>query len=356
MLAAEARLGRIGFAVLAALLWMAGAALCVRPGTRVVELGRFYAQLSLDPFAFEASPVGFRILTPLLSWAVGLRGEAIMITNLALAALLLVAVHLVFRARAPRPADALLAGAALAFSLVTLSTVFSPSYCDPATYLAVLGMWLARRRPGLFYPIFLLGLLNRESIAFLVPWFLFLAFREGDDRRRELGRALEGYGAAFALYFAFRAFVASQGEVGFTLDYYLDPVREEPLGIFRRTFGNQWLGLYSVFGVAWLIPLAAGVAMLRRGDRAGVASLLLLLACTWSQLLFAYDTSRLFTLGFLVMVLALDDLLAHDALRVRRWAPWVIAASAVLPHVRTAQQRVWVMDSGLGPLLERFAS
>ena len=56
--------------------------------------------------------------------------------------------HTHFRLHAPRPADATLAAGTLALSLVTLSTVFSPSYCDPATYLAVFGMWWARaRRP-----------------------------------------------------------------------------------------------------------------------------------------------------------------------------------------------------------------
>lgn len=349
----EARLSRYGFAAAMSLLWMAAAALCVRPGTRPVELGRFYAQLSLDPFAFEAgSPVGFRILTPLLSWAVGLRGEAIMVTNLVLAGLLLFAVHLLFRARAPRPGDALVASAALAFSLVTLSTIFSPSYCDPATYLAVLGMWWARGHKPLFFSIFFLGLLNRESIAFLVPWFLFLEWGEAERKGRALLVSAAGYGAALGVLLLFRAWVASQGEVVFTLEYYLGPLREDPLHFFRKTLGRQWLGLYSVFGAAWLIPAAAGAAMWRRGDRRGTASLLVLLACTWAQLFFAYDTSRMFTLGFLVMLLALDDAFAHDELRFRDWAPWVVLFSAVAPHLRTAQQRVWVMDSLLADLLK----
>ncbi|MGH0030133.1 MAG: hypothetical protein ACQGVC_10110 [Myxococcota bacterium] len=341
VLRGEAHLGRAGFAVLASLLWMGVAALCVRPGTRAVELGVYYAQLSVDPLGFHPSPVGYRILTPLLSWAVGLRGEAILWTNLALATLLLFLVQLHFRRTAPRPADAPLAAGTLALSLVTLSTVFSPTYCDPATYLAVFGMWWARRRPAVFHVCLLLGLLNRESILFLLPWFGWLVWREGGSwRAHAVGLVL-----VLGVYGGFRAFVASQSEVVFGLDYYLAPLREDPLQIFRRTWGRQWLGLYSVFGVLWAVPLGAALAMARRGDRAGLAGLVLVVACTWAQLFVAYDTSRMFTLAFPVMLLALSDIHARDDLGLRRWLPALLVLQAIVPMVRTAQQRVWTMES-----------
>lgn len=361
VLRGEALLGRHGFAVAQAVMWMGVAALVVRPGTRPVELGRFYAQLSLDPFAFEVgNPVGFRILTPLLSWAIGLRGEAIMVTNLVLATALLVAVFAVFRRRAPRAGDALVAAGTMALSLVTLSTIFSPSYCDPATYLAVLGMWWARGRRPLFYAIFLLGLLNRESIVFLVPWFAYLDLvvdpRDPQRKGRLVAEQLLGYGAALVLLLLFRAWVASQGEVVFTLDYYLAPLRDDPLHFFRRSAGNQWIGLYSVFGVLWPIPAAATVARWRRGDRRGAASIPVLLLCTWSQLFVAYDTSRMFTLGFMAMLVALEDAFADDRIRLRDWAPWLLLFQALAPQLRTAQQRVWVMDSLWSDLLRQALS
>lgn len=343
----EARLGRTGFALLSALLWMGAAALCVRMGTRAVELGVYYAQLSLDPLGFHPSPVGYRILTPLLSWGLGLRGEAIRFTNLGLAALLLLLVHVRFRRHAPRPADATLAAGTLALSLVTLSTVFSPTYCDPATYLAVFGIWWARARRPWVYAIFLAGLLNRESIAFLLPWFVWLHVREAgpSERRRSVALDALGFGGALALYAAFRAFVASQGDVVFTLDYYLAPLADDPLRIFRRTWGRQALGLYSVFGLLWIVPAVVCAQMLRRGDRAALTGIALVLLCTWAQLFVAYDTSRMWTLGFPAMLLALDDAFRRGDARVRRWLPWLLLAQLVVPQIRTAQQRVWVMDS-----------
>ena len=95
----------------------------------------------------------------------------------------------------------------------------------------------------------------------------------------------------------------------------------------------------------WIVPLLAAFAMARRGDRRGPLSMLLLLACTWAQLFVAYDTSRMFTLGFLVMLLALRDLFTRDDLGLRRWLPWLLLLQLLVPQIRTAKQRVWVMDA-----------
>ncbi|MBW2269071.1 MAG: hypothetical protein JRH16_10860 [Deltaproteobacteria bacterium] len=352
----EERIGRRLFALANGAMLMAVAALCVRMESKPAVLGSAYAALSEDPFAFTRSPVGFRILTPLLSWSVGLRGHDLMWTNLALAWLLLVVVFLVFRARAPRPGDALVASATLAFSLVTLSTIFSPWYCDPATYLAVFGMWCLRERRVAFYVVFFLGLLNRESIAFLIPWFAFIDLAESRNRGRAVLEQLAGYGAALALLFLFRAWVASHGQVSLTLAFYLEPLRSDPLHYLRMTAGRQWIGLYSVFGVLWLIPAAAAAAMWRRGERVGPLSMALLLLVTWSQLLVAYDSSRLFTLGFLLMVVALDDCFQHDDGRFRPWALWLIGLQILAPQLRTAQKLVWVMETPLGQLATKWLS
>ena len=141
--------------------------------------------------------------------------------------------------------------------------------------------------------------------------WLHLHEAEPGRKGRAIGLDALGFGAALALYALFRAFVASRSDVVFSLDYYLAPLAGDPLHFFRKTLGRQWIGLYSVFGVLWVVPVAVGISMGRRGDRAGLLSMLLLLACTWAQLFVAYDTSRMFTLGFAVMLLALDDAFAR---------------------------------------------
>jgi hypothetical protein len=349
--ALERRLGTWLAAGCVGLVGLALACVVVRIDTRPRELGKFYAWLSQDPASLGlGNPVGFRPLTPLFSYAIGLRGPNLMYTNLALAALLLACVYAWFRRRAPRPGDALLAAAALAFSLVTLSTVFSPHYCDSATYLAAFGMWCLRRRPLPFYALFAVALFNRESLVFLAPWFAFMELAESQSRLRTLATQAAGYGLALIPVLAYRSWVATLGPTEFGLDYYLAPLREDPLHFYRESLRHQGAGLYSVFGAAWVIVVAAAVSMWRRGQRQGVAALALLLAVTGSQLLLASDVSRLLTLGFLAMVVAFEELCARDALAFRSWAPWLILLQALEPHIRVAGNRAWIMDSLWGSL------
>ena len=93
----ENRFGRIPFALLVALLLMILAAIYVRPALETVVLGNAYAELASDPFSENPNVVGFRILTPLISYVLGLRGQLIIVTNLLFAFAFLAAVYLYFR-------------------------------------------------------------------------------------------------------------------------------------------------------------------------------------------------------------------------------------------------------------------
>jgi hypothetical protein len=341
----EQRLGPLGSAALVGSIGLGLACLAVRLGLEPLELGRFYAWLSLDPLHNSAqNPVAFRPLTPWLSYAIGLRGANLMYTNLAFAAALLALCFAWFRRHAPRPGDALLATSVLCFSLVTLATVFSPHYCDALTYLIVFAMWCLRRRRVAFYALFAIGLFNRESLAFLAPWFAFLELRES-PRARTLATQVVGYGVGLALLFAFRSWIASLGPVAFDFAYYFEPLSRDPLHFFRQSARYQWAGLYSVFGPAWAIAVAGAVAMWQRGDRSGPLGLVIMLISVWSQLWIATDTSRLFTLLFPAMLVALEELFRSGALRFREWAPWLVLLQVLAPHTQSAGKRFWAMDS-----------
>lgn len=340
----EQRLGRFTPAAVGA-AGLALACLWVRTPSEPAALGVHYAWLSLDPFDHAATnPVAFRPLTAWISWAVGLRGNALRFTNLYFAAVLLACVFAWFRHHAPRPGDALLATAAICFSFVTLGVVFSPYYCDALTLLVAFGMWCARGRPLAFYALFALGLFNRESLLFLVPWFAFVQLGESQQRGRTLAGQLAGYGAGIALYAAFRAWVGQHGRVEYDLDYYLRPLAADPLHFFRQSARYHWAGFYSVFGPGWAIPVAGAVAMWQRGERAAPLGLALLLASVWAQLWLATDASRLFALGFPVMIVALEELFRTGALRFREWAPWLVLIQALAPPIQ-ATDRFWLMDS-----------
>jgi hypothetical protein len=331
---AEARLGAWRWTALLSLLLLGAAALYVRPAVEPQWLGRLYAKLSLDPLAFDSTnPVSFRILTPLISYLLGLRGSWIIVTNLIIAAVFLGAVAAYFRQHAPRPADSAVAALTMTFSLVTLTSVYSGGYCDSLTYLIIFSMWWLRGRSLIFFGLFFLGLLNRETIAFLVPWFAWVSVAEAQRKARKAIAHAAGYAIALGAYFLFRAWVAESTEVRYDLGFYLNPLLADPLGIFRSTAGVQAIGLFSVFKLLWLIPAVAAASLWKRKQRASVAGLFVLLFFTWTQMFFAWDTSRYFTLGFMVMIVSLEHLFATDAYRFREWVVWLIVLNLAVPQL-----------------------
>ena len=341
----EQRLGRFAPVAVGA----AGLALAcrwVRPASEPQSLGAYYAFLSVDPFEYSANnPVALRPLTPWISWAIGLRGNALRYTNLFFAGVLLACVFAWFRRQAPRPGDALLATAVICFSAVTLGVVFSPYYCDALTLLVAFGMWCTRKRPLAFYALFAIGLFNRESLLFLVPWLALVQLSESTQRGRTLAGQVAGYGLGLVPYAAFRMASGAQGPEVYDLAYYLGPISEDVLHFFRQSARYQWAGFYSVFGPAWAIPAVGAAAMWQRGDRVGPLGLALQLACVREQHGIAIDATRLFALGFPVMIVALEELFRSGAYRFREWGPWLVLLQALAPPTHAAANHFFALDS-----------
>ncbi len=172
----ERRFGPRRWGAMLATILMAAAALYARPAIHTSSLGLNFAQLANDPFGSTPNPVGYRLLTPLISYCLGLRGELIIVTNLLLAGLLIYLIYRHFREVSPRPGDAFIAAVTITFSLVTLTTIYYGGYCDSLSYLIIYFMWRYRGKPLVLYSLLFLGLVNRETLAFLIPWFYFLTY------------------------------------------------------------------------------------------------------------------------------------------------------------------------------------
>ncbi|MFZ1682963.1 MAG: hypothetical protein WAU88_02425, partial [Candidatus Zixiibacteriota bacterium] len=149
--ALEVKYGPRGLAAILSGLLMLAAAIYCRPALTTSSLGSKYALLAQNPFATDPNPVAYRVLTPLLSYCLDLRGELIIVTNLIIATLFVYLIYRYFRQTSPRPGDALIAAAVIASSLVTLSTLYYGGYCDSMTYLIIFLMWRARKKPHFFY-------------------------------------------------------------------------------------------------------------------------------------------------------------------------------------------------------------
>ena len=348
----EARYGITRWGLLQTGLVMLAVFFYVRPASHCAFMGKYYAALAASPFGFDPSnPVPHRVLTSLISYLLGMHGHLIIVTNLLIAAALLFVIYTYFRRLLAEPAAAFLATATIAFSIVTLNTVYYGGYNDSLSYLVIFLMWALRKQRLMFYGLFLLGLLNRETLVFLLPWFAFISFEPSDSRARRLLELLAGFGLSLGLYLLFRFWLSQHQEIQYSAAYYLRGFFENPLGMFQYHVDNVGLGLFSVFKAMWLIPIAAALAMWRQRDRGEIVSLILLLLGSASQLLVAYDTTRLLTLGWMIMPISLLYLFRNDVGRVRQWILPVLVLNLLIPNLNIAGLKIEVMHSLLSYII-----
>lgn len=349
----ERKFGYRQSALMLTLLLVVAACIYMRPASHCAYMGKFYAQLASAPFAFDPSnPVPHRILTSLISYALGLRGQLIIITNMLVASALIFFTFSYFRRHCPRPGDALLAAAILTFSLVTLGTVYYGGYNDSLTYLLIFSMWTCRKKRFAFYLLLFLGLMNRETIAFLVPWFVLISFEKCQNKGRKSIELAAGLGISFMLYFTFRYWLSSQVEFEYSVGFYLNKFVSDPLAWLRITYADLGLGFFSVFKTLWIIPLLAVISFCKQRNYIELLSFALLIGGASAQLLFASDISRLFTLSFMIMLISLACLFKTNNYNIRQWILIAFVFNLLIPNLTVAAGRIDIMHSLLSYAIE----
>lgn len=170
-------------AALIGALAFAASCLLLAPGRHPHQFGEVFAAMAADPFACRG-PFPHRILGPLVAWALGFGREHYWLFAHGTVVLFLTAVA----------ATALRRGVAIAGAATLTATVAVTGavevykghvgYPEPATFTLLLAGVALRRRPGWFWFVMFLGLLNHEGIAFYWPWLLWQAWRENGGMRR----------------------------------------------------------------------------------------------------------------------------------------------------------------------------
>lgn len=346
----ERGLGVWGVAALVATALLALGALYVRPALEAVSHGVYYAELSRAPFAPGDNPVAYRILTPLLAWALGLRGNRILLLNLAFAWATLALVYWHYRASGRPAALALGYAALLATTMPTLFTIFFNGYTDAVSYLLLFVLVARGRKPWQFGLLVLLSLLNRESVAFMLPFLLLLQWRRGADLRRSLlATAL-----ALVAYLGVRYVLGRQATNGYSMAFYLTPLLRDPLHWLRKAGAAYSTGVFSAFKLLWLLPLAG--AMWAACSRCwwDVALLVSAVGGALAQTVIAVDTSRMLCMAFPAVLLGAE--LLEPWLRERRGQAGLLALVVLnlgVPQLYAANNRIWMMQTLLGYVLTR---
>ena len=304
ILDSEQRFSILGAAIIIASILMFLAAIYVQPSFEATSHGIYYAKLASDPFHCKSNPNAYRILTPLISYAIGLRGNGILITNLLIAWLIIVLLYYFCRKSDNSPLLSLLQAAIITFSMPTLFTIYYGGYTDSTTYLIILLIMymINKQKTFLVWTLFLFGLLNRESIVFLVPFFFLLAIR----KRFNITANIFGVVISIGIYLVIRDFISQHIIVEHSAELYLGPLINDIFYWLRQGIYAYSVGMFSVFKIFWLIPIIAVFLCARRNNYFGVVLIISPIICSMFQSLFAVDTSRLISMSFPAILLGMD--------------------------------------------------
>jgi len=344
------RMGPWPYSLAVGLLVLALAALAAQPGLRAESgIGAAVVALAADPFGTAPNPLAPRFLTPLLGWCLGLRGERVLILIAACCVLLPTVAARWALARGMGARSAALVAGALGLTLLTRTSLHYAGVPDVVTYLLVFGIWVWRARPWVASACFALALMNHERALFLLPWVMWLLWRESGASAAGRRAILVGLTAAIVLWGLTRFAILSHREVEHTVGYYWQPMLEDPLVHVRAAWPRQPLGFLSAFQWLWLPVVWCAWRLVRDGRHAELLGLGLPLFCAWLQMFFAYDSSRLAALAFPCLLPALEMGLSSTGGGWRRWLPAVLVLQIFTPQVFTAAYIVEVMPRWLLP-------
>lgn len=287
---------------------LACAAVIVAPTLEPLFMGARYAELASVPLGeLRTYPLeGARMLTPAIGRLLHFTGSAWIWFPLTIGGVFLAGIHRFLRTLGFSPWEAVAASALVAFGVPISWTLAVPGYVDTTTWLLLLGAFVQVYRRSHTW-VFFFGLmpLNHEAGVFLAPALLALAvYRAAPEQRVRTGVVWVAL-CAVALLPALlvraqlaadlgaapgRAHVAEMGK------YLISGLPTLSLGVF--------MGWKS----GWFLPVFLGVVEKRAGGLRMTWVVLVVVACTLAQLLFAMDTTRLMAPAFLAMLLCLIEL------------------------------------------------
>lgn len=318
----EKRYGLLPAALLAACITLGAACLYVWPKTQPAYHGLDYSALSTHIFNLEfPSDQRFRVLSPLLGWLTGLKGDLFKIIPWIFQILFLGAVYFEFRRKGHGISLSLLATALMGFSCTTFIPLISPGYVDPATYCFAFLAFSRLDRPIHSAIFWGLALLNHESVLFILPG-LILAFRMHHPSMKEVFR----YGAwillASAPYFLYRMGVGQFSRVHFSTDFYFS--RENIQDCLRVTLPLAPLAAFLAFRLFWFFPAYALIRSWNNNRTSQSAFFLVSFGCVAGQLVIAYDSTRLFCLAFPLVLMGMDLLAREMGQRAITRKGWIL--------------------------------
>jgi len=328
----EKRVGTVGASVLVGLLLLLAGAVYVMPAAHCINHGCGYQEIATDPWhVSNSNPLRMRLLTPLLAYALGFRHERYIAFPMALVGVFLAQVYMYVRKRAGcSPLTALAVSTALATTTLLAHSLHHSGVQDPMQYCLLVAA-LANAGNPIIAPLAVgLGVMSHESTMFHVPWVTIAIWRE----RRSLGSFVTACVTMLVLIwivFRIRAGIATAGGTLYTEQAYLSI--SNVITVVHDIALLFPLGTFMSLRAVWFVPIASAWVCWKGRHFSNLFFLAVIVGSAFSQLLLAWDTSRIVSMAFPSVLVGAGILKQAWGERVLAHRVWlVVVANLLIPQ------------------------
>ncbi|MGB3948724.1 MAG: hypothetical protein WBM13_12120 [Bacteroidia bacterium] len=279
----------------------------VTPHFEAAYHGLQYSLLSLHPFEFsQPNALQNRILPSLIGYVFHLRGSLFFIVPLLFAWLFMSTLYFYYRKRVAQPIDALLFTGIIAFSCTLYIQLISPGYTDVIFYYFIFLSFISVRKLYLSSFFFSLALLTHESLLFLLPGLLMYSYYTNAPELAQKIKIVIAYLLAILPLFFYRYWVATHVDVEYDMGFYFS--KKNIAFSLQKVLPLFPAGAFYAFKLFWFIPIYVLYKTIKHKEYFLFCILLIMLFATFSQLVIAFDISRMLCLAFPVFLISAEKL------------------------------------------------
>lgn len=285
----EQKCGIYFASLIIALLLLCIAAVYVTPALAPIQLGRGYADLSVNPFDFSEKDnyLHYRFLTPFLAYCVGLRGSLYILFPMIIALVFLSTLYYYMR-KTHSASESLMITALICFSTPILFLLHFQGYVDITSYLLILLIIIFIRKPILCIGLLSLLLLNHASNIFAVPFIFYYYIVHAPEKFKSIFYGFAGTAMAFIPFYCYRNYISAFSGIEYNFETYRSQIIEN----IHTVASHFYVGIFYAFKLFWLIPLCAIFYYWKEKNKEQLLVFFLIIIPSLSQMLMGSDTSR----------------------------------------------------------------
>lgn len=303
----EKRLGLLGASLAIGLILLVLGFVYVTPHFEAAYHGLQYALLSNHPFDFtQPNALQNRVLPSLIGYVFHLRGDLFFLVPLMFAWLFMSTLYIHYRKKVNQPIDALLFSGIIAFSCTLYIQLISPGYTDVVFYYFIFLSFSCVRKLYWSAVFFSLALLTHESSLFLLPGLLMYSYYTNTPELTLKFKIVMAYLLAILPLFFYRYWVATHVDVEYDMGFYFS--KKNIVFSLQKVLPLFPAGAFYAFKLFWFIPVYVFYKAVKNKEYLLLFLLLTMLLATFSQLVIAFDISRMLCLAFPVFLISAEKL------------------------------------------------